>query len=97
MWWLPVGTAVLIPRAARSGRAHKVVHPAGGSTLCALPDRAGAVPIRTTAPTSKERTMACTDPQCDSGIIPNPYSDDPEDLTLCPGCNDGYDPRDYAS
>ncbi|WP_405788133.1 hypothetical protein [Streptomyces sp. NBC_01367] len=39
--------------------------------------------------------MACTDPQCDSGIIPNPYSGDPEDLTLCPTCNHGYDPRDH--
>ncbi len=28
--------------------------------------------------------MACTDPQCDNGIIPDPYSDDPEGLTLCP-------------
>ncbi|MFJ3834237.1 hypothetical protein ACIPY6_01800 [Streptomyces sp. NPDC090054] len=40
--------------------------------------------------------MACTDPQCDSGIIPNPYSDDHEDLTLCPVCNHGYDHHDYA-
>ncbi|MCX5174248.1 hypothetical protein [Streptomyces virginiae] len=39
--------------------------------------------------------MACTDPQCDSGIIPNGNSDDPEALTLCPACNPGYDPRDY--
>ncbi|MFE9800829.1 hypothetical protein ACFYP6_18495 [Streptomyces goshikiensis] len=73
VWWLPVGTAVLIPRAARFW--------------------VGAVPIRTTAPTSNEHTMACTNPQCDGGIIPNPYS---EDLTLCPACNHGYDPRDYA-
>ncbi|MEU4729155.1 hypothetical protein [Streptomyces sp. NPDC023588] len=39
--------------------------------------------------------MACTEPQCDDGIVPNPYSDDPEDLTLCPSCNHGYDPRDH--
>ncbi|MEU6448531.1 hypothetical protein [Streptomyces sp. NPDC046979] len=38
--------------------------------------------------------MSCTNSQCDSGIIPNPYSDDPEALTLCPDCNHGYDPRD---
>ncbi|MEU5773585.1 hypothetical protein ABZ819_09865 [Streptomyces venezuelae] len=38
--------------------------------------------------------MTCTNPQCNGGIIPNPYSGDPEDLTLCPDCNDGYDPRD---
>ncbi|MER5569729.1 hypothetical protein ABT083_26465 [Streptomyces goshikiensis] len=35
--------------------------------------------------------MACTAPQCDGGIIPNPYADDPEDLTICPACN----PRDH--
>ncbi|MFF3858127.1 hypothetical protein [Streptomyces sp. NPDC002209] len=39
--------------------------------------------------------MACTDPQCDSGIIPNPYADDPEDLTLCPTCNHGYNLREH--
>jgi hypothetical protein len=39
--------------------------------------------------------MACTDSQCDAGVIPNPYSDGSEDLTLCPACNRGYDPRDY--
>ncbi|MFI8365232.1 hypothetical protein ACIGD1_34410 [Streptomyces sp. NPDC085612] len=35
--------------------------------------------------------MACTDPQCDSGIIPNRHSDDPKDLALCPACNHGFD------
>ncbi|MFJ2751393.1 hypothetical protein [Streptomyces sp. NPDC087297] len=54
------------------------------------------MPIRTTAPTSKEPAIACYAPQCDGGIIPNPYSDDPEDLTLCPACNHGYDARDYT-
>ncbi|MEV5970990.1 hypothetical protein [Streptomyces sp. NPDC051921] len=45
--------------------------------------------------------MACTDPQCDGGVVPNPYSDDPGDLTLtltltlCPACNHGCDPRDH--
>ncbi|MCX4722045.1 hypothetical protein OG818_40855 [Streptomyces virginiae] len=39
--------------------------------------------------------MACTDPQCDDGIIPTRHSDDPEALTLCPDCNHGYDVRDY--
>ncbi|MFJ6778750.1 hypothetical protein [Streptomyces yangpuensis] len=38
--------------------------------------------------------MTCTGPQCDRGIIPDPYSNAPEDLTLCPICNYGYDPRD---
>ncbi|MFD9078610.1 hypothetical protein [Streptomyces erythrochromogenes] len=41
--------------------------------------------------------MACTDPQCDAGIIPNPHSDDPEDLTFCPICTPGYDPRDHPN
>ncbi|WP_185832685.1 hypothetical protein [Streptomyces sp. WAC 04229] len=38
--------------------------------------------------------MSCTNSQCDSGIIPNPYSDDPEALTLCPDCNPGSDTYD---
>ncbi|MFG2486902.1 hypothetical protein ACGFSI_29630 [Streptomyces virginiae] len=40
--------------------------------------------------------MACTNLQCNGGIVPNPHSDAPEDLTLCLGCNHGFDPRDYA-
>ncbi|MFJ9933884.1 hypothetical protein ACIRSJ_12245 [Streptomyces virginiae] len=37
--------------------------------------------------------MACTNPQCDSGIIPNRLSSDPDDLTLCPSptCNPGLE------
>ncbi|MFJ9941311.1 hypothetical protein [Streptomyces erythrochromogenes] len=38
--------------------------------------------------------MACTNPQCDADIIPNPHSDD---LPLCPTYNHSYDLRDYRS
>ncbi|MFI1104203.1 hypothetical protein [Streptomyces melanogenes] len=39
--------------------------------------------------------MDCNNPQCDSGIVPNTHSADPDDLTLCPDCNPGYDPDAY--
>ncbi|MFC0847519.1 hypothetical protein ACFH04_27995 [Streptomyces noboritoensis] len=38
--------------------------------------------------------MTCPNPQCNDGLVPNPYSDDPDDVTLCPDENPGYDPRD---
>ncbi|MGW2818602.1 hypothetical protein [Streptomyces sp. NPDC001415] len=38
--------------------------------------------------------MTCPDPQCDDGLVPNPYSDDPEDVMICPECSHGTDPRD---
>lgn len=63
--------------------------------MCALPEPCWAEPIRTAAPTSKEHTMSCPNPQCVDGLVPNPYAEDPEDVTLCPDENPGYDPRDH--
>ncbi|MCX4823201.1 hypothetical protein OG883_25595 [Streptomyces sp. NBC_01142] len=42
-------------------------------------------------PDLEEHTMACTDPQCTDGLIPNPRSTDPEDVTLCPVEYPDYD------
>ncbi|GGO98252.1 hypothetical protein [Wenjunlia tyrosinilytica] len=37
----------------------------------------------------------CANPQCDDGLVPNPRSTDPEDVTLCPVENPGYDADEF--
>ncbi|MFJ3960079.1 hypothetical protein [Streptomyces sp. NPDC090036] len=63
--------------------------------MCALPEPCRGGAHQDDGTDLEGAHHGCTDPQCDAGIIPNPYSDDPEDLTLCPACNHGYDPRDH--
>ncbi|MEU4997053.1 hypothetical protein [Streptomyces sp. NPDC021622] len=39
--------------------------------------------------------MTCPNPQCEDGLVPNPYAEDPQDVTLCPDEYPGYDPREF--
>ncbi|WTP58886.1 hypothetical protein OHU07_19745 [Streptomyces phaeochromogenes] len=39
--------------------------------------------------------MDCNNPQCDGGVVPNPRSSDPDDVTLCPDEYPEYDPAEF--